>query len=108
LIARPPERLSGDEVTIGQTNEGEMIEPQVDEGKSHHWDRHQDGHSRYSLLRSQRGINGLIPAKAEPINQIPRAPPPIPVRCQARSLEASDKTHLASGTADQTQALFST
>lgn len=99
------------EVTTGQANEGEMIEPQVDEVtavtgiaiKAVTADAGYSYGKVYGALE-QRGINALIPAKAEPIRS--RVPLRRFVRCQIRSFEVPDRTHLASGTADQTRSLL--
>ena len=100
------------EVTTGQKNEGEMIEPQVDEvqattGVAIKTVTADAGYSYgkvYGALE-QRGIDALIPAKAEPIrSRVPLRR--FRVRCQARPFEVSDGTHLASGSADQTRPLL--
>ena len=93
------------EVTTGEKNEGEMIEPQVDEVraitevaiKTVTADAGYAYAKVYGALE-RRDINALIPTKSR-ADQIARSLAPLSLRCQARHFEMPKRAYFASGSA---------
>jgi IS5 family transposase len=98
-------------VTTGETNEGDLIETQVDEvvlttGAEIEVATADAGYAYAKVYGGleRRGIDALIPAKAEPIKS--RMPLRRLRRCQARHPKVSQGTRAASNTAHQARSLL--